>query len=100
MSTTQQEIVSKDFDSFARRLEKTLKGGTLFAYIKLLGREYRGSPLIHCRLHLRTRNGIFASIGEGWGIEQTFKLSLDRLERQILRSNEMKLELKSSTRFF
>jgi CBS domain-containing protein len=100
MNETQKNIVLQDFNSFARRYEKALKGGTLFAQIKLLGRKYREWPLVHCRLQLRTRNGLFASIGEGWGIEQTFKLSLDRLERQILRSKELELGPRFSKRFF
>jgi hypothetical protein len=100
MTEAQENSVLQDFNSFARRYDKALKGGTLFVHIKLLGRKYRKSPLIHCRLQLRTRNGLFAAVGEGWGFEQTFKLSLDRLERQILKSKELELGPRFSKRFF
>ena len=95
----QREFIFKDFNSFAKRYEKMLKGGTLFVYIKHLGREYRGSPLVHCRLQLRSGKGLFVGTSEGWGVEQTFRLSLDHLERQILKSKELEYEPTFSERF-
>jgi hypothetical protein len=46
-------------------------------------------PLIHCRLQLRTAKGAFYSSSEGWGVEPTFRVALDRLDRRILRSKEL-----------
>jgi hypothetical protein len=54
--------------------------------MKSHGSNYKGDQLIHCRLQLRSRIGAFYSTSEGWDVEQTFRIALDRLERQILRS--------------
>ena len=53
------------------------------------GTEMRGTPMVHCRLQLRTVKGSFFAAGEGWGIEPTFKVALDRLERRLMRSKEL-----------
>ena len=88
MDELQRGSIIGDFDSFARRYEKTLEAGTLFIYLKTHGTKYSGDQLIHCRLQLRTAKGTFFSSGEGWGVQPTFRIALDRLERQILRSKE------------
>ena len=100
MDAIQQEFILKDFNSFAKKYENTLRGGTLFVYMKHLGREYKGWPLVHCRLQLRSGKGVFVSANEGWGVEQTFRLSLDHLERQILKSKEFGHEFVDPERFF
>jgi CBS domain-containing protein len=89
VSAIQRRQMMNDFDSFAERFGDTLVGGALFAYMKSHGSNYKGDQLIHCRLQLRTKKGAFYSNSEGWGVEQTFQLALDRLERQILRSKEL-----------
>jgi hypothetical protein len=33
--------------------------------------------------------GFFISSGEGWGVEPTFRVALDRLDKRILRSKEL-----------
>jgi hypothetical protein len=33
--------------------------------------------------------GFFVSSGEGWGVEPTFRVALDRLDKRILRSKEL-----------
>lgn len=78
-----------DFESFTRRYGETLESGTLFVYMKTHGTNFKGDQLIHCRLQFRTRRGSFFSSGEGWGVEQTFRSALDRLEVQILKSKEL-----------
>jgi CBS domain-containing protein len=85
----QRGFMMDDFESFAHRYSKTLKSGTLFVYMKTHGTNYKGDQLIHCRLQFRTVKGSFFSSSEGWGVEQTFRLALDRLEGQILRSKEL-----------
>lgn len=84
----QRKFMIDDFRSLARKYEGTLKAGTLFVYMKTSGTNYKGDPLIHCRLRLRTRENSFFSSSEGWGIESTFYRALDKLDRQILRSKE------------
>jgi CBS domain-containing protein len=84
----QQKVILSDFESFTSRYKEIVETGTLFVYMKTHGTNYKGERLIHCRLQFRTPKGSFFSSGEGFGVEQTFRLALDRIERQILRSKE------------
>jgi CBS domain-containing protein len=86
---TQRDLIMDDFESFTRRYGKTLESGTLFVYMKTHGTNFKGDQLIHCRLQFRTVKGSFFSSGEGYGVEQTFKVALDRLEGQIVKSTEL-----------
>ncbi len=88
LDTPQREFIMNDFESFSRRYREMVEAGTLFVYMKTHGTNYKGERLIHCRLQFRTGKGAFFSSGEGFGVEQTFRLALDRIERQILRSRE------------
>jgi len=75
----QRSFILDDFESFVQRYGKTVESGTLFVYMKSHGSNFKGDQLVHCRLQLRTVKGSFFSSGEGWGVEQTFHLALDRL---------------------
>ena len=86
----QQAFMMDEFDSFTHKYQDAFRLGTLFVYMKTHGNtELRGTPSIHCRLQFRTVKGTYFSSGEGWGIEPTFRVALDRLERRILRSKEL-----------
>lgn len=85
----QQGYMMAEFEGFARKYSDALDSGTLFVYIKTHGTNHRGVPLIHCRLQLRTVNGSFFSSGEGFGVEPTFRVALDRLDKRLLRSKEL-----------
>ncbi|HUT16790.1 MAG TPA: CBS domain-containing protein [Acidobacteriota bacterium] len=85
----QQGFMMEEFDSFTRKYKDALEAGTLFVYMKTHGASHKGVPLIHCRLQLRTVKGSFFSSGEGWGVESTFRVALDRLDRRLLRSKEL-----------
>ena len=85
----QRGFIMGDFESFTSRYGETLESGTLFVYMKTHGTNFKGDQLIHCRLQFRTRKGSFFSSSEGWGAEQTFRLALDRLEGQIVKSTEL-----------
>jgi len=85
----QQGFMMDEFDSFARKYQDAFESGTLFVYIKTHGASHKGVPLIHCRLQLKTVKGSFFSSGEGWGVESTFRVALDRLDRRLLRSKEL-----------
>ena len=85
----QQGYMMEEFESFTRKYRDALEAGTLFVYIKTHGTNHRGVPLIHCRLQLRTVNGSFFSSGEGFGVEPTFRVALDRLDKRLLRSKEL-----------
>jgi hypothetical protein len=85
----QRGFIMEDFESFTGRYGETLESGTLFVYMKTHGTNFKGDQLIHCRLQFRTRKGSFYSSGEGYDVEQTFRLALDRLEGQIVKSTEL-----------
>ncbi|MGD2065964.1 MAG: CBS domain-containing protein [Candidatus Bathyarchaeota archaeon] len=89
MDDLQRGIITEDFESFAQKYQKTLEAGALFVYMKTHGTNYKGQRLIHCRLQFRTRRGSFFSSSEGYGVEATFHTALSRLERQLLRSQEL-----------
>jgi hypothetical protein len=78
-----------EFDNFARKYQDVFQLGTLFVYLKTHGTNHKGVPLVHCRLQFRTVKGQFYSSGEGFGIEPTFRVALDRLDKRILRSKEL-----------
>ncbi len=88
INDVQREFIMDDFGSFTSRYKETIEAGTLFVYMKTHGTNYKGERLIHCRLQFRTGKGSFFSSSEGFGVEQTFRLALDRIEKQILRSKE------------
>jgi len=85
----QRGFIMGDFEVFSRKYQKTLEAGALFVYMKTHGTNFKGEQLIHCRLQFRTRRGSFFSSSEGYGVEATFRTALDRLERQLLRSQEL-----------
>ena len=86
----QQGFMMDEFDSFSRKYQDAFQSGTLFVYMKSHGNtNLRGTPLIHCRLQFRTVRGTFISASEGWGVEPTFRVALDRLDRRLLRSKEL-----------
>ncbi len=96
----QRGFIMDDFESFASRYKEALEAGTLFVYMKGHGTNYKGDQLVHCRLQLRTRKGSFFSSGEGWGVEQIFRVALDRLERKILRSQEPEHDPEFARKYF
>jgi CBS domain-containing protein len=88
----QKNFIMGDFNSFTSRFIDTLETGTLFVHIKPHGTNFKGDQLIHCRLHLRTRKGAFYISDDGYGVEQTFQMALDKLEKQIYRSQELEYD--------
>jgi hypothetical protein len=96
----QQETMMNTFESFMRRYKETLGFGSLFIYMKTHGTKFNREPLMHCRLQLRTSRGSsFFSSSEGFGVEQIFHVALDRLERQILKCQELKYDPKNARNY-
>jgi CBS domain-containing protein len=90
-----QDFMMGEFDAFTRKYKSLLESGTLFVYMKVHGTNHKGQPLVHCRLKLRTVKGFrgfFVSSSEGFGIEPTFRVALDRLDKRILRSKELSFD--------
>ena len=46
--------------------------------------KLRGTPLIQCRIRLRTNKSQVAGTGEGYGAENAFRVAMDKLERNVL----------------
>ena len=92
VSGIQRGFIMGDFEIFSRKYQKILEEGTLFVYMKTHGTNFKGEQLLHCRLHFRTRRGSFFSSSEGYGVEATFRTALGRLEKQLLRSQELSHE--------
>jgi CBS domain-containing protein len=87
---SQQGFMMEEFDSFSHKYQEAFQLGTLFVYMKSHGdTTMRGTPMIHCRLQFRTVRGTFFAASEGWGVEPTFRVALDRLERRLMRSKEL-----------
>jgi hypothetical protein len=84
----ERQHILDDFKSFAERYRKLVESGTLFVYMKTHGANHRGEQLIHTRLQLRTKAGIFFSSADGYNAEQTFRVGLEHLERQVVKSKE------------
>ncbi len=90
ISPEQQAFMMDEFDAFTHKYQEAFQLGTLFVYMKSHGNtNLRGTPMIHCRLQFRTVRGTFYSASEGWGVEPTFRVALDRLDRRLLRSKEL-----------
>ncbi len=90
VSSEQQSFMMDEFDSFVHKYQEAFQLGTLFVYMKSHGNtNARETPMIHCRLQFRTARGTFFSASEGWGVEPTFRVALDRLDRRLLRSKEL-----------
>ena len=85
----QQGFMMDEFEAFTRKYKDALGVGTLFVYMKTHGTNHKGVPLLHCRLQLRTAKGSFFSSSEGFGVESTFRVALDRLDKRLLRSKEL-----------
>ncbi|RZV11000.1 CBS domain protein [Natrinema hispanicum] len=46
--------------------------------------KLRGTPLVQAQIRLRTNKGQVAGTGEGYGAENSFRVALDKLERNVL----------------
>lgn len=99
ISLYQKEILSEEFKSFISKYKEGLISGTLFVYMKIHGESHRGLPLIHCRLQLKTAKGAFFSSAESYGIEYSFRIALNKLDRRLLRSKELAFNQKFAKDF-
>ncbi len=52
--------------------------------------KLRGTPLLQCRIRLRTNKGQLAGTGEGYGASNAFHVALDKLERNVLERKGIK----------
>ena len=87
----QRGFIMGDFESFAHRYGEKLEAGTLFVYMKTHGTNFKGDQLIHCRLQFRNKEWRFFSAQVRVMVWKRvrFRVALDRLEGQIVKSAEL-----------
>ncbi len=88
LDESQKQYILDDFKSFAQRYGRFLEAGTVFVYLKSYGSNHKGEQLINCRLQFRTKAGNFFSSNDGWNVEAAFRIALEHLERQLVKSKE------------
>lgn len=83
LDTLQRETIRQNIEKV---VEKYQRMNVEHAHVRFQKHKekLRGTPLIQCQIRLRTNHGQVAGSGEGYGAESAFRVSLDRLERNVL----------------
>jgi predicted transcriptional regulator len=83
LETLQRSAVTEAIRSVAAKYQEM---DVLHAHVRFHEHKekLRGTPLILCKIRLRTSHGQMAGTGEGYGAEHAFRLALDTLERNVL----------------
>lgn len=83
LDTLQRETIRQNIEEV---VEKYQRMNVEHAHVRFQKHKekLRGTPLIQCQIRLRTNHGQVAGSGEGYGAESAFRVSLDRLERNVL----------------
>ena len=87
-----QDYVTTSIKGFIKKSEKFLGKGTINVYFKQHKETFRGTPLVLCRVRLKTGKYYYNAKGEGWGADGAFHLAMSTLERQVLNDKEMREE--------
>jgi CBS domain-containing protein/ribosome-associated translation inhibitor RaiA len=72
-------------------VDKYQKMQVVHAHVRLHEHKekLRGTPLINCKIRLRTDKGQISSSGEGYGARAAFHVALDKIERQVIERKEV-----------
>jgi CBS domain-containing protein len=83
LDTLQRETIRQNIEKV---VEKYQQMNVEHAHVRFQKHKekLRGTPLIQCQIRLRTNHGQVAGSGEGYGADSAFRVSLDRLERNVL----------------
>ena len=83
LETLQRSAITEAIRSVAAKYQEM---DVLHAHVRFHEHKekLRGTPLILCKIRLRTSHGQMAGTGEGYGAEHAFRLALDTLERNVL----------------
>ncbi len=87
-----QNYVTTSIKGFIKKSERFLGRGTINVYFKQHKETFRGTPLVLCRVRLKTDRHFYNARGEGWGADGAFHLAMSTLERQVLNDKEMREE--------
>lgn len=85
-----EKYVMTALQNFIKKFEKFLVGGTVSVYYKQHKETFRGTPLVLCRIRLKTDHNFYSARGEGWGADGAFHLAMSTLERQVLNDKEIR----------
>ena len=78
-----KDYVYTSMTSFIKKFEKFLVGGYVNIYFKQHKETFRGTPLVLCRMRLKTDHHFYSAKGEGWGADGAFHIAMSTLERQV-----------------
>ena len=84
-----RDYVYASLTSFIKKFEKFLVGGYVNVYFKQHKETFRGTPLILCRVRLKSDHRFYNAKGEGWGADGAFHIAMSTLERQVLNDKEI-----------
>jgi CBS domain-containing protein len=87
-----QNYVTTSIKGFIKKSERFLGRGIINVYFKQHKETFRGTPLVLCRVRLKTDRHFYNARGEGWGADGAFHLAMSTLERQVLNDKEMREE--------
>ncbi len=78
-----RQAIREDIESVADKYQKMQ---VLHAHVRFHEHKekLRGTPLIQCKIRLRTNKGQLAGTGEGYGANSAFHVALDKLERNVI----------------
>ena len=89
--------VTTSIQSFVKKFEKFLVGGNVNVYFKQHKETFRGTPLILCRVRLKTDHNFYSARGEGWGADGAFHIAMSALQRQVLNDKEIREDKRYET---
>jgi len=84
------QYVTTSIRNFIKKFERFLVGGYVNVYFKQHKETFRGTPLILCRIRLKTDHNFYSARGEGWGADGAFHIAMSTLERQVLSDKELR----------
>jgi len=84
-----QDYVTTSLAHFIKKSERFLGRGTINVYFKQHKETFRGTPLVLCRVRLKTDRHYYNARGEGWGADGAFHIAMSTLERQVLNDKEI-----------
>ncbi len=100
LDDSETEVLLKDLNKFLKKFKGYLGKSHLFVYMKKLKLYYRRIPLIYVRMKLTSDRGTFFVTGESWGIEFAIHVTLNKLERQVIKDKELVVNKRTMQRFY
>lgn len=85
-----QDYVTTSITNFIKKTEKFLGPGTFNVYFKQHRETFRGTPLVLCRVRIKTDKHYYNAKSEGWGADGAFHMAMSTIERQVMNDKEMR----------